>query len=74
MRILLLGLYLFFLNGVIFFLCKSFAYSINSPEITQKVERIFERQGVINAKLKEVEDLLEQIRIRVYRKTGFYGD
>ncbi|HDI46044.1 MAG TPA: hypothetical protein ENF60_01765 [Candidatus Omnitrophica bacterium] len=53
-----------------------FAYSkINAATNTlgDKIQLALKKQDEINNKLKEVEELLNQVRIRVYRRSGFYG-
>jgi hypothetical protein len=44
-----------------------------SDSLKHKIDLAFKKQEEIENKLKEVEVLVNQVRIRVYRKTGFYG-
>ena len=39
--------------------------------LKEKINKAIEKQNKIESKLEEVNKLMEQIRIRVYRKTGF---
>lgn len=43
----------------------------DSTSLKEKINKAVERQNKIESKLEEVNKLMEQIRIRVYRKTGF---
>ena len=43
----------------------------SGPSINDKISLAFKKQEEINAKLKQIEELINQVRIRVYRKTGF---
>lgn len=47
------------------------ASSEKSFEFLEKIDKILENQKEIDSKLLEVENLVRQIKIRIYRKTGF---
>ena len=42
-----------------------------SSSLTKEMNKVFEKQALIDAKLKEVEHLVKEIKFRVYRHTGF---
>lgn len=50
-----------------------YSQSNSSSSLEDKINLASKKQEEIENKLKEVEKLVNQVRIRVYRKTGFYG-
>ena len=62
---------LLFISVIICF--KAVAVSIDNPAVfLAKLQKLFQNQQLIDSKLKNIESLTDHIRMRVYRKTGFY--
>ncbi len=52
---------------------KTVSASMSNPAVfLAKLQKAFQNQQLIDVRLKNIESLTEHIRLRVYRKTGFY--
>ena len=59
------------LLGIIFSISEVVYSSTNEKGIKEKIALLVEKQREIDIKLKEIEKLLHEVKLRVYRKTGF---
>lgn len=72
MKLLYWGIIFSFVIGLgIFFGNRPEISLADSDSWTGKIDKVFEKQAVIDTKLKEVEHLVQEIKFRVYRHTGF---
>lgn len=59
------------LLGIIFSINEEIYPSTKEKGIKEKIALLMEKQREIDIKLKEIERLLHEVKLRVYRETGF---